>query len=97
MAGALQHAEELAPWTYGVRVLMSHDSRHLVEMSQIVYGPRAKQLWQIDRTERGMTPSALEVCRYGGRPCGFANDHLDEPSLCPPDDVDQFLELRLSP
>ena len=44
MAGALQYAEERAPWTDGVPVLMSHDPRNLVQMSQIVHGPRAKQL-----------------------------------------------------
>ena len=44
MPGALQYAEELAPWAYGVPVLMSHDPRNLVQMGQIVHGPCAKQL-----------------------------------------------------
>jgi hypothetical protein len=44
MAGALQYAEELAPWAYGVPVLMSHDPKNLVQMGQVVHGPCAKQL-----------------------------------------------------
>jgi len=44
MAGALQYAEERAPWADGVPVLMGHDPRNLVQMSQIVHGPRAQQL-----------------------------------------------------
>jgi len=46
VADALKYPKLLAPWTYGLPVLVGHDPRDLVQMSQVVSCPGGQQLWQ---------------------------------------------------
>ena len=63
MAGALQHAEILAPGADGLAVLVSEKARDLVQMGHVVSRPGREQLRQGDRAERGVQSAALEIAR----------------------------------
>ena len=54
MPGALEHPEVFAPRPHGVPVLVSHDSRDLVQVSQIVSHPRREELREGHDSERGV-------------------------------------------
>jgi hypothetical protein len=57
VAGAPHHAEVLRPRAHGFLVLVRHHPRYLVNVSQIVSGPRRQQLRQRDDSERWMSPA----------------------------------------
>lgn len=61
VGGAFEDAEEIAPGADGDAILMSHNPRDLVEMSQIVSGPGGQELGQSDYTERGMTAAPGKI------------------------------------
>ena len=61
MAGALEHAEIGAPGTYRVAVLVSHDSRDLVKMSEVMNGPGGEKLGQSDHSEGWVSSCAFEI------------------------------------
>ena len=61
MADALEHAEICAPRTDGIAVLVSHNPRDLVQMSQVVNGPTCQVLRESHRPEGRMSSTALEV------------------------------------
>jgi len=61
VAAALQDAEVLLPWTHGVRVLVRHHARDLVQVGQIVCSPRREQLGQRHGAERRMPGLAIEI------------------------------------
>ena len=63
MADALEHAEICAPRTNGIAVLVSHNPRDLVQMSQVVNSPTRHVLRQRNQSEGGMASTALEVFR----------------------------------
>lgn len=61
VAGALQNAEVCAIWADHLAVLVGHDARDLVQMSQVVGRPGREQLRQSHWAEGGMTSTAGEV------------------------------------
>src|SRR6516164_3100902 len=63
MAGALQHAEILAPGADALAVLVGEDARDLVQMGHVVSRPGREQLRHGNRAERGMQSAALEIAR----------------------------------
>src|SRR5258706_12958602 len=63
MPRALQHAEVATPWADRLAILVGHDPRELMEMRQVVRGPRCEKLRECDDAKRGMSSSALEVRR----------------------------------
>jgi hypothetical protein len=44
VAGTLEHAKVFAPGTDGLSELMSHHSRDLMQMRQVMNGPSCQQL-----------------------------------------------------
>jgi hypothetical protein len=61
VAVALHHPEVVGPWADCLAVLMRHHSRNLVEMRQIVCGPRGQQLRESDDAESGMASATIEI------------------------------------
>lgn len=61
MPDAGEDTQELAPRSHGFAVLVGHNPRNLVQMRQIMRGPRGEQLSEIDRAERRMVPASFEI------------------------------------
>jgi hypothetical protein len=61
VAGAFEYAEVGAPRAHGVAVLVSHDSRDLVEMGQVVDGPGGEELGEGDHSEGWVSSCAFQI------------------------------------
>lgn len=66
----MQNAEKLAPRADGLAVLMREDAGDLVEVGEVVHGPRGDELGEGDGAERGMASFAGEA---GGGEAEAAN------------------------
>ena len=62
-AGALQDAEVCAVGADDLAILVGHDARNLVQMSQVVGGPSREQFRQSYWAEGRMTSTAGEILR----------------------------------
>ena len=60
---ALHHAEECSPRPDRLAVLVSQDSRELVQVTQIVRGPGGEELGERDGSEGGVKSAPREVFR----------------------------------
>ena len=58
---ALEDAEEDAPGAHGLAVLVGHEARKLMEVSEVVRGPGGEKLAEPDGAEIGMAAAAVEV------------------------------------
>jgi hypothetical protein len=61
VAITVQHAEKFAPRADGFAVLARHDARDLMQMGEIMYCPRSKQLRERNGAESGMTAGMLQL------------------------------------
>src|ERR1043166_5564849 len=61
MAGALHHAEVYGPRADVLSSLMRHHTRELMEVREIVRGPRGKELTERDGTERRVPASTRKM------------------------------------
>jgi hypothetical protein len=61
VAVALKNAEVGAPWAYGVAVLVSHGSRDLVEVSEVMNCPCSEKLRERHWAEGWMASTPIEI------------------------------------
>ena len=59
--GAVQHAEKLVPRADGLVVLASEDARELVQVGEVVHGPRGDELCEGCDAESGMLATLFEI------------------------------------
>jgi hypothetical protein len=72
VAVALQHAEICSPWAYCVAVLVRHDPRYLVQVSEVMHRPRCQKLRQRNCSEVRVEPAKRKVRRLESEPAQFA-------------------------
>src|SRR5437868_2775173 len=63
MPATAQHTQKRAPWTDCITILVSHDPRQLMQMSEVVNGPCREQLRKRDHPQRRMQSASRQVFR----------------------------------
>jgi hypothetical protein len=61
MGITLQYAEVDVPRTNHVTILVRQNARKLMQMAEVVYGPRREQLGQGDHSQHRMSPASSHV------------------------------------
>src|SRR5262249_44361776 len=61
VAGALKDAQKDTPGADGFAVLVGHETGKLMQVGEVVCGPRGQELAESDRPEGGMATAAVEI------------------------------------
>lgn len=63
VARAAQHSEKFVPGSDGFAVLAGEDARELMQMREVVHGPRGDELREGCGAETGMLAALVEIGR----------------------------------